>query len=201
MDPAPKTYEQLLAENKELREQNKVLTVQAGYASKEKDRLMHVNRTLSEKSMHLQGLNLKLQMELHKQTEAVGKLTKAVNGDPSAAMQLDHLNEIEQLSIQVKELSDVKALWEQEKMIAKENENRMNDIMKKFALSETHVRHLQDMCMDFTRGYYDESKKLQEEKKRLQEEKAALLVRLAALENANASDLLVLDGLDQLDQA
>lgn len=187
MDPAPKTYEQLLAENK-------VLTAQAGYASKERDRLMHVNRTLSEKSMNLQGLNLKLQTELHNQTETVGKLTKALKDVPNAAMQLDHLNEIEQLSIQVKELTHVKALWEQDKMIAKENENRMNDIMKKFALSETHVRHLQDMCMDFTRGYYNESKKLQEEK-------AVLLARVAALENANASDLLVLDGLDQLDAA
>lgn len=201
MDPAPKTYEQLLAENKELREQNKVLTVQAGYASQERERLVHVNRTLSEKSMNLQGLNLKLQMELHKQTENVGKLTKALKDVPNAAMQLDHLNEIEKLSVQVKELTHVKALWEQDKMIAKENENRMNDIMKKFAVSETHVRHLQDMCMDFTRGYYDESKKLQEEKKRLQEEKAALLARLAALENANASDLFVLEGLDELDAA
>jgi predicted nuclease with TOPRIM domain len=189
MDPNP-TYEQLLAENQELRKQNQTLTVQAGMVNDEVKRLRLANQTLAEKGRRADGLNMKLQMELDAAVKMNKAATETLMAKPDSAMELDLLNQVQKLTA---ELAAVKSLWEADKNSIKQNAGKIKELQKKLAQSETELIHVQNICMDLTRGFFHESRYLHE---RI----AALTTQVSALE-AQAVSAFLVDGLDQLDAA
>ena len=103
---------------------------------------------------------------------------------------MDLFSQIEKKSEQVNELLVERALWEAEKKKNMQEERKIKVVLQKLEKANAHELQLQNLCMDLTRRFVNESQKLREQI-------AALVDRVSALE-APASGFLV-DGLDQID--